>query len=302
MIANRLKNDVAKFGPVWIIPGEKSGRYPACNALYVEADSKYLIDPGANRERLDQLGRESGVDTVWLSHYHEDHIAHLDLFESKDLWISEPDAPALEDMALFLDAYGMDDPKIRRHWTDLMAQVFHYRPRRAKRLFKGAETLDLGGVTVEVIPTPGHTLGHVSFFFREPALLFLGDYDLTAFGPWYGDRESDIDATIASVQTLRKIEAKVWVVSHEPGVYTENPGVLWDRYLQVIEDREAQLLALLEKPRTREEIIEARIIYRKKKEPAAFFDFSEWALMSKHIKRLARQGRVIENGNAYQLA
>ena len=48
--------------------------------------------------------------------------------------------------------------------------------------------------------------------------------------PWYGDR----DARMETVVKLRKIAAEVWLTSHEQGIFTENPGDLWDAYLQVI--------------------------------------------------------------------
>ena len=154
-----------------------------------------------------------------------------------------------------------------------MMETFHFRPRKPTEVFKGRQTIDLGGVTIDAIPTPGHTIGHYSFFFREQEALFLGDYDLTPFGPWYGDAVSDIDETIASVNYLRTIPAKVWLVSHETGVINTEPGEMWDRYLAVIDERENKLLELLKEPQTMERIIEARIVYRKKREPAGILRF-----------------------------
>ena len=124
-------------------------------------------------------------------------------------------------------------------------------------------------------------------------MLFVGDYDLTDFGPWYGDLHSDLDQTIASIEKLRKIPARVWIASHEQGVFETDPGELWDRFLGVIQERDNRLLELLTEPTTREQIIDARILYKKKKEPQAFYDFCEWANMGKHLDRLIRQGRAV---------
>ena len=168
-------------------------------------------------------------------------------------------------------------------------------------MFQGKETVDLGGVTVDVIPTPGHTIGHCSFFFREQEVLFLGDYDLTPFGPWYGDVVSDIDATIASVNLLRKVSAKVWIVSHEKGIFDSEPDELWDQYLRVIDERDNKLLDILKEPQTMAQIVDARIIYRKKREPAEFYDFGERALMGKHLKRLINKRIVTQQDGVYTL-
>lgn len=288
-----------RFGPLTFIPGKNSGRYPYCHSLYLEADFKVLIDPASDKERLEQLLKGPGVDAVWLSHYHEDHFMHLNLFEDKELWISEADAPPLADLECLLDYYGMDLEEDREFWRRIMLERFNYRPRQADRLFQGEEVIDLSGVTVEVIPTPGHTPGHSSFFFPEPGLLFLGDYDLTPFGPWYGDVYSDIEATIASVNRLRRVPAKVWVTCHETGLFLTDPGDLWDQYLAAIDEREAKLLDLLAAPRTMAEIVEARILYGKKREPKEFFDFGERTNMAKHLDRLMGQGRVVRRGETY---
>ena len=290
-----------RWGAVLFIQGENNGKYPYSHSLYLEADTRVILDPASDRARLAALIQEPGVDVVWLSHSHEDHLTHLDLFTDQELWIAEADAPPLGNLETFIDYYGVTEPEYREYWRKVMIDDFNYRPRQPDRLFKAPEVIDLGGLTVEVIPAPGHTPGHLAFFFREPQVLFMGDYDLTKFGPWYGDFYSDVDQTVESIKRLRDIPAKVWIASHEQGVFESEPGDLWDRYLGVIEEREAKLLDVLKTPKTMEEIIEARILYRKKREPKAFYDFGEQVHMDKHLKRLIRQGVVLQEGEVYRL-
>ncbi len=57
----------------------------------------------------------------------------------------------------------------------------------------------------------------------------MGDYDLTAFGPWYGDLYSDIDQTIESINRLKGLSADVWLTGHETGLFTHSPGSLWEQ-------------------------------------------------------------------------
>ena len=128
----------------------------------------------------------------------------------------------------------------------------------------------------------------------------MGDYDLTRFGPWYGDVDSSIEETIWSVKRLRDIPAKVWLTAHETGVFEEPPGDLWDQYLGVIDERETKLLKLLEKPQTLEDIVGAWIIYGRPREPKAFFEFGERAHMKKHLERLINQGIVTKDGDRYR--
>ncbi len=131
-----------------------------------------------------------------------------------------------------------------------MLEEFNFRPRSEANFLADDETIDLGGLTVQVLPTPGHTPGHLSFFFPEEELLFLGDYDLTSFGPWYGDVYSSIEETIKSIHKLKAIPARRWVAAHNTGLFEENPGKLWDDYENVIYEREEKILAFLEQPKT----------------------------------------------------
>ena len=129
----------------------------------------------------------------------------------------------------------------------------------------------------------------------------MGDYDLTAFGPWYGDLYSDIDQTVASIHRLKAVPAETWVTGHETGLFTQPPGTLWDNYEKIIYERENKLLTLLASPQTLDEIVETRIVYGRPREPRAFFEFGERAIMKKHLERLEKNGRVVQNGDYYQL-
>lgn len=289
-----------RFGPVLFLPGPNRGRYPFCHSLYIEGDQRVLLDPASDRTRLERLRDGPGVDEVWLSHYHEDHFTNLDLFEERPFRISAEDASALVDLERFHDAYGIQEPELRQEWGVLLESMFNFRPRVCQRTFTPGEVVDLGGVTAEVIATPGHTAGHCAFFFREPGVLFLGDYDLTPFGPWYGDDCSDMEATVASVKRLQGIEARVWIAAHERGLFEANPGPAWDAYLAVMDQREQRLLELLAEPRTLDEIVQARIVYQKPREPRAFYDWAEAATMKKHLTRLEEAGAVRHEGSRWE--
>jgi len=287
------------IGPIQFIPGENRGRYPYCNSIYIE-EAGILIDPASDRKTLIELRDTRGVRQVWLSHWHEDHFMHLDLFEDIPFWISERDHPPLTDLETLLDWYDIENPDYRAYWTRLLEEQFHYRPRRPTRFFQDGEIIDLGALTVEVIPTPGHTPGHLVFYFREPKVLFLGDYDLTSFGPWYGDRYSNIDETILSIKHLKKIPAAIWLTGHENRIFESSPGDLWDQYAGVIDQREDQLLDLLREPKSLVEIAKAYIVYGRPREPKEFFEFGERAIMKKHLERLEKNGRVVQNGKNFQ--
>ncbi len=283
-------------GPVRFIRGENGGRYPFCNSVYVEGPG-ILIDPASDQEALVALRDGPGVSEIWLSHWHEDHFTYLNLFEDVPLRINPTEAAPLGDMEVFMDWYGIEAPEFRDYWRKALVSRFNYKPRRPDGELEGGEMIGLGGLTARIILTPGHTPGHLSFFFEEPGVLYMGDYDLTKFGPWYGDRDSDIDECIGSVKALREIPARAWMTGHEHGLFLEDPGERWDSFLRVIDERDEKLFDFIAEPRSMDEIVERWIVYRKPREPRGFFEYGERALMGKHLERMIQNGRaVFENG------
>ncbi len=302
MTTNPHKNTASSpverhFGPVWFLPGGNRGKYPSCHSIYINGPG-ILIDPASDRQRLAALRDDHGVRAIWLSHAHEDHLVHLDLFPEVPLYVAQADAGPLAGTEALLDAYGVDD-QLRPAWRDFLSEVLHYQPRPQAGFLSPGCTMDAGGVSIEIIASPGHTPGHLAFFFPEQQLLFAGDYDLTPFGPWYGDVAASIEATRDSVALLRTYAAPVVLTGHETGVFERPADRTWDAYLAVIETREAKLLAFLAEPRTLQEIVGAAIVYGRPRKPAAFFNYGEQSTMAKHLERLIRYGRVIRQGRRF---
>ena len=131
-------------------------------------------------------------------------------------------------------------------------------------------------------------------------MLFLGDYDLTPFGPWYGDRDSSIQDTIASIKRLKSIPAQTWLTCHETGIFEENPGDLWDRYLAVIDYRQNRLLDFLSEPRTMANIIDQWIVYGRPRDPREFYTLTEGMIMQKHLDLLISELMVVKEGEQYR--
>jgi hydroxyacylglutathione hydrolase len=239
------------------------------------------------------------VDAVWLSHWHEDHIRYLNLFTDCPLRISKRDFPPLTDLDIMMDWYSMGGESQRAYWKKTMLEEFNYQPRLKALFIDDDASIDLGSLTVQVIATPGHTPGHLSFFFPEESVLFLGDYDLTTFGPWYGDALSSIEDTIDSIHRLKAIQARTWIASHNTGLFEENPGHLWTDYENIIFERNEKILAFLREPRTMEKITAAWLIYGRPREPKEFFEFNEQVLVGKHLEYLQRKGEIMIDADRY---
>jgi hydroxyacylglutathione hydrolase len=284
------------FGAVWFIPGINRGKYPCCHSLYLPGPG-ILIDPASNRHRLEALRREEEVRAVWLSHWHEDHFKDLDLFDDLPFYISQADALPLSGIEHLLAGYEMETDY--PYWKQVMEETFHFRPRTPAGYLADGDTIRFDGLTVDVIAAPGHTPGHLSFYFREPEILFVGDYDLTPFGPWYGDHSSSIEETIVSLKHLQTLPAKIWLTSHEKGIFEAPTIEYWQNYEDVIYQREEKLLRALSTPLRLEEIVERWIVFGKPREPREYFEFGEKAIMKKHLDRLLKHGLISEDRGHY---
>jgi glyoxylase-like metal-dependent hydrolase (beta-lactamase superfamily II) len=159
--------------------------------------------------------------------------------------------------------------------------------------FHGGDVLDLGGgVRVEVLHTPGHTRGHCAFRVEPGGLLFLGDIDLSSFGPYYGDAWSDLEELERTLERAAGFEAAHYLSGHHVGLidratYAERLA----RYTAKIQEREERLLAFLAEPRTMDEIVRHRFVYRPQ-DQVANADATERVMMGMHLDRLVRRGSV----------
>jgi hypothetical protein len=132
--------------------------------------------------------------------------------------------------------------------------------------------------------------------------LYLGDIDLSSFGPYYGDAWSSLVDFEKSLALVREIEASAWITFHHIGVIDDRATFLarLDRYAAVIRDREQRLVAFLAEPHTLAEVAAHRFVYRPG-DAVAFADPVERRSMAQHIDRLRADGRVeeVEPGRFY---
>jgi len=284
------------YGRSWLLRGPDGGRYPDGNSLLVRGrEETVLIDPSLGiRGRADEL---QGVDWSLASHCHEDHVAGLDRFADRPFRLHEADAPGIESLAGFLEIYGFP-PDIEALFSKVLVGQFHFAPRGDAETFGEGATFDLGGVQIEVIHTPGHTRGHCCFRIDDPEadgpLLYLGDIDLSSFGPYYGDAWSDLEAFERSLARVREIDARWYATFHHIGVLDRTDFLArLDRFEAVIASREQRLLEYLAEPRSLDEIAAHRFVYRPQDE-VLFAEAVERRSMGQHVDRLVRQGRVAE--------
>ena len=293
-MAEALALESRRIGAVTVLFGPRRGKYPDGNSLLVAGtDESLLIDPSLGL--WPREGALPHIDHVLLSHCHEDHIAGLPLFPEAAVHVHEEDRIGLRSLDGMLAIYGFSDP-IEGPWRRALIEQFHYAPRPDARGFTGERVFELGGgVRVRAFPAPGHTRGHCVILVEPDSALYLGDIDLSSFGPYYGDAWSSLEDFEKSLAFVRELDARTWITFHHIGVIDERAAFLAriDRYAAVIRDREERLLAFLAEPHSLDEVAAHRFVYRPG-DAVAFADPVERRSMAQHIVRLGAQGRVAE--------
>jgi glyoxylase-like metal-dependent hydrolase (beta-lactamase superfamily II) len=283
-----------------IVEGGNNGRYPYSHSLYVRDGGGFLVDAGSDAEEIERLRKEEGISTVVMTHYHEDHFTYLPLLPDAEIWSSAADAPALESFETLLSWYGVLGTEWDAYYRQLFSEKFPFSPRTVGRRIGDGEALRFGDTRAIAVVAPGHTPGHLCLHFPDDGILFLGDYDLTAFGPWYGDAPCGIDEFRRSARRLAGIAADTWVVSHEGPAHRGPVAGRMEAYLDVIDRREEALREYLREPRSRREIIGRRLIYGPEHE-GPWFDYGEWALLSKHLEGMIERGEATFREGVYRV-
>ena len=286
-----------RSGAVSVYLGARSGKYPDGNQVIVQGSEMCVaFDMPRVANRLG--GALDGIDLVLLGHVHEDHMAALHRVPQARVQVHEADLAAAQSWAGLSRHYGYPQAVLDALHTMIVAD-FDYRPRPDATAYRDGTLWALGaGVRIRAHHLPGHTSGHSALVVESEGVAFIGDIDLTGFGPYYGDATSSLAQFRASLQRVAEIDARVWVTSHHRAIVTDRDQFLTDlkRFADKIDERSHKLLTYLQDgPQTLEQLAVRRVLY-----PVGFHlpyvDSAERHTIRMHLQELAAQGRVAQDG------
>lgn len=165
-----------------------------CIVLWDVAKKAWIVDPGADADRICAFCEEQGLEPVLIAftHGHFDHIGAMPRLVAK--W---PGLPV---------HVGPGDEAIAFHPQNAWPPYYSATPAPATLvadLVDGA-TVSAGGLSAKVVATPGHTPGGVCLHFEKEGLLLSGD---TLFAGSCGRTDFPGGSMPTLMQSLRRLAA-----------------------------------------------------------------------------------------------
>jgi glyoxylase-like metal-dependent hydrolase (beta-lactamase superfamily II) len=229
---------------IWKLPLPTPYPVGDVNVYFIDGPEPVLIDTGvyssksldALRGHLAARGRKlEDIRRILITHEHYDHAgAALWLSETvgatlylseKSTLLSRWQAETMDKLFAFLLRCGVPREQMEQAFQAFSAGA-HFgkldsKPHAVEWL-KGGETIAVDGVSLEVIPTPGHAPDHLAFFEPASRALFCGDLILPHITPnpsLYLDARDGyrrIKSLLAYLESLDRIAARDVAVAH-PG-------------------------------------------------------------------------------------
>ena len=162
----------------------------------------FLVDMAACPPELVSHIKNSGltVKAVLLTHGHFDHIMGLDRF------LEEFPAPVY---ACAAEKELLESPQLNSS-SGMLGQPYTF---HGAQYVKDGDLLDIAGMKIQVIQTPGHTIGGCCYYIADEHTLFSGD---TLFRASIGRTDLPTGSMGALV---RSVKEKILVLPDETRVY-----------------------------------------------------------------------------------
>jgi glyoxylase-like metal-dependent hydrolase (beta-lactamase superfamily II) len=128
------------------------------------SDRVLIVDPGEEAERILAKLEEIGctAEAILVTHCHFDHIGAVSPVAEATgapVYCPEIETPILSDIMAFVPWEGFGP----------------FEDYEADETLAGGETLELAGLEIDVLFTPGHSPGHLTYSVRGEDAIFSGD-------------------------------------------------------------------------------------------------------------------------------
>ncbi len=245
---------------------------PGTNSYLIGKDELLVLDPGPDDpghiQRLVEVG-DGRISRIAITHGHPDHAPGARrLAELTGAEIIGRPTPSDSGFS-YLD--------IARHISD-------------------SDTIEIGGVTLRAIYTPGHSSDHLCYLLVKENLLFTGDHIMQGSTVVIAPPDGDMKQYIESLRMVRDLDPSPVALLPGHGMWMDDPQEVVSSVISHREMREQMVLDALSN--LHEKGLD-RWVQLDDILPSAYSDTAEqlhpiaryslWA----HLRKLAEEGKVV---------
>lgn len=248
---------------------------PGTNTYLIGRQEIAVIDPGPlieeHVERIVAAG-EGRIRWILTTHTHPDHSPAARLLQQRT----------------GAEVLGMPAP------PDDDIQDKDFRPDRVP---VHGERLQIDGLTLRVIHTPGHASNHLCFLLKEEQLLFSGDHIMQGSTVVINPPDGDMGAYLRSLHLLQEEEISYIAPAH--GFLMDKPHLVIDRLISHRLVRENKVMTALRQLGSANEDELVQLAYDDV--PEAMHKLAKRSMLA-HLLKLREDGEAAFDGERWRLS
>ncbi|WP_462411929.1 MBL fold metallo-hydrolase [Neobacillus sp. Marseille-QA0830] len=279
-----------RIGPLLIIEGPNGSKVPFSRSLYIDCSEKVLLDTGADQQALLDLDHEYGVELIVNTHYHPDHTLHNHLFKDTIKLINPQEyetTRTVEGVARLNGVFQEWGEKGVDQWKASLPEEWSKNLDGITGAYEYEIEYVFGDIKIHFLHTPGHTSGFSCPYFPELGVAFVGDYDMTTFGPWYNGSDGSIEDFLRSGKQLLELDCDTYITGHQKGIFTKQEfKQAMEKFLSVIDRRDQAIEQFVLKGQNFNELTSIGIFYPKNMLEVPILKTWERSGIRKHLQRL----------------
>lgn len=260
-----------EFAPGWqVVPIDSVTVEPFHNTnliIFDRGEETLIVDPGASDEGRDHFmemySSLPSTPSILITHHHKDHYNALNFLTNE---------------VKTLSVYG--HPKtIAEIKLNIDSDKFNY-----VAIEDGS--LNIGGVELKIIFSPGHTDSHLALYDKEFGVLIAGDH-VVGFGSAVLDEMTgNMTQYIDTCRQLLNLDLKVIIPSHGPPSF--KPSELLQQYIDHRMERENSILTSIQLGAGNLNEIVSSVYHDV---PESMWDYAKINIRH-HLKKLQIEGKI----------
>lgn len=217
------------------------------NCFVAEGEKGHvIIDAGLNDketvERWNDVLKDKHVTDIYITHYHPDHFGYAGGLQQKykaRLSMTEIDAhnglsawtdELLNNLLMNYDKCGIPKEigvEMYENTKSFLPRVTPYP--NIDHYFEENEKVKIGKYEYEIIFTPGHSDGLITFYNKEKSVLIATDHILPRITPnisyWFHGDDNPLKTYLQSLDKIRALDVEYIIPSHGKPFYDGNKRI-----------------------------------------------------------------------------